>query len=75
MTQRTFSERQMAVIAFLTRNEDAQGMPPTWAEVGTATGLSPLQVMGVMHKLRKRGVVRFDVNVSRSTRLVRRVSK
>ncbi len=75
MTKKALSERQKAILAFIQKYVGEQGRPPTIREIGGAVGITSTSVVNYnLTKLKDRGLLERDAEVSRGLRLTEKVA-
>ena len=76
MAKKGLSERQKNILAYIQEYVAEYGRPPTIREIGSAVNISSTSVVNYnLTKLKERGLLERDAEVSRGLRLTEKVTE
>lgn len=75
MSEKPLSDRQKRILAYIKKYVQENGRPPTIREIGTAVSISSTSVVNYnLTKLKEKGLLERDAEVSRGLRLTEKVA-
>jgi repressor LexA len=76
MSEKALSDRQKAILEYIQNYSTTNGRPPTIREIGGAVNISSTSVVNYnLTKLKEKGLLERDADVSRGLRLTAKVSE